>query len=44
MIDREARRIVDTHVSEPTNTYDDRDFVPLIESIHDFVGQEIVSP
>jgi preprotein translocase subunit SecA len=44
MITSEAQRIVDTNISEPQNNYDDRDFTPLIEAIHDFTSKESVHP
>lgn len=44
MITSEAQRIVDTNISEPQNNYDDRDFTPLIEAIHDFTSKETVHP
>lgn len=44
MIDSESRRLVDIHLAEPTKEYDDRDFVPLIEAIHEFTGEEVLSP
>lgn len=44
MIESESRRLVDIHLSEPTKEYDDRDFVPLVEAIHEFAGEQITTP
>ncbi|MFZ2256126.1 MAG: hypothetical protein WAW59_00890 [Patescibacteria group bacterium] len=44
MIHSESHRLVDIHLAEPTKEYDDRDFAPLVEAIHDFASEEITSP
>jgi preprotein translocase subunit SecA len=44
MIEKEAHRLVDTYLAEPTHSYDDRDFAPLVEAIHDFAAEEITTP
>lgn len=44
MITSESHRLVDTKLTEPKKDYDDRDFMPLVEAIHEFADEEIVSP
>jgi len=44
MIDSESHRIVDIHLAEPVKDYEDRNFVPLIEAIHEFTEEETLTP
>lgn len=44
MIETESQRIVDTNLVIPLHDYDDKDFMPIIEAIREFAGENIVSP
>ncbi len=44
MVDAESCRLVDINLIEPVKEYEDRNFIPLTEAIHDYTGEQLITP